>query len=74
MRNHYETLKVARDAPPEVIRMAYKVLCQKYHPDKFPGNRDAAEKITKELNAAYAVLTDPGKRTEYDSIFKFLMV
>ena len=66
MRNHYETLKVARDAPPEVIRMAYKVLCQKYHPDKFPGNRDAAERITKELNAAYAVLSDPGKRTEYD--------
>ena len=66
MNNHYQTLKVSRDAPPEVIRMAYKVLCQKYHPDKYPENRAAAEQIMKALNAAYAVLSDPAKRKDYD--------
>ena len=66
MNNHYQTLKVSRDAPPEVIRMAYKVLCQKYHPDKYPENRVAAEQIMKALNAAYAVLSDPDKRKDYD--------
>ncbi len=66
MNNHYQTLKVSRDAPPEVIRMAYKVLCQKYHPDKYPGNRESAERITKELNAAYAVLSNPEKKNAYD--------
>ncbi len=66
MNNHYQTLKVSRDAPPEVIRMAYKVLCQKYHPDKYPGNRESAERITKEINAAYAVLSNPDKKKAYD--------
>jgi len=66
MLTHYETLKVARDAPPEVIRMAYKVLCQKYHPDKYPDNRETAERITKELNAAYVILSDTTKRKAYD--------
>jgi len=66
MNNHYQTLKVSRDAPAEVIRMAYKVLCQKYHPDKYPENRAAAEQIMKALNAAYAILSDPAKRKDYD--------
>ena len=66
MNTHYQTLKVARDAPPEVIRMAYKVLCQKYHPDKYPGNRESADRITKELNAAYVVLSDPDNKKAYD--------
>ncbi|PZN79792.1 MAG: hypothetical protein DM484_10860 [Candidatus Methylumidiphilus alinenensis] len=66
MNNHYQTLKVSRDAPLEVIRMAYKVLCQKYHPDKYPDNRAAAVQVMKALNAAYAVLSDPAKRKDYD--------
>ena len=66
MNTHYQTLKVSRDAPAEVIRMAYKVLCQKYHPDKYPGNRESAERITKELTAAYAVLSNPDKKKAYD--------
>ena len=33
IRTHYDNLKVARDAPIEVIRAAYKSLCMKYHPD-----------------------------------------
>ena len=69
MRTHYDNLKVLRNAPPEVIRAAYKVLCQKYHPDKFPGNSQSAERVMKILNAAYAVLSDAEKKEAYN---KFL--
>ena len=62
---HYDTLNVARNAPPEVIRAAYKVLAQKYHPDRNPGDAKAAEKM-KAINAAYEVLSDAQKRREYD--------
>src|SRR3546814_4953543 len=64
---HYENLKVARDAPPEVIRAAYKTLSQKYHPDRNPGDPRSARILTL-LNAAYAVLSDPDKRQAHDQI------
>ena len=54
--------------PPEVVRMAYKVLCQKDHPDKYPGNRESAERITKERTATYAVLSNPDKKKAYDEL------
>ena len=38
VRTHYDNLKVARNAPPEVIRAAYKALAQKYHPDRNSNN------------------------------------
>lgn len=62
---HYDNLKVARDAPPEVIRAAYKSLSQKYHPDRNPGNTEAARIMTL-INASYDVLADPAKRREHD--------
>ena len=62
---HYDVLNVARNAPPEVIRAAYKVLAQKYHPDRNPGDAEAAEKM-KAINTAYEVLSDSQKRLEYD--------
>ena len=65
VRSHYENLKVARDAPPEVIRAAYRSLSQKYHPDRNPGDTDASRVMTF-INAAYAVLSDPVKRKEHD--------
>jgi hypothetical protein len=64
MHSHYETLSVARDAPQEVIRAAYKALSQKWHPDKNPSAE--ATKIMLELNVAYAELCEPGKRARYD--------
>lgn len=61
---HYDNLKVARNAPPEVIRAAYKTLVQKYHPDK---NSDPdAPRIMKLLNQAYAILSDPDARAAHD--------
>jgi curved DNA-binding protein CbpA len=65
IHTHYDNLKVARNAPPEVIRAAYKTLSQKYHPDRNPGNSDAI-RIIQIINLAYEVLSDPVKRREHD--------
>lgn len=65
IHTHYDNLKVARNAPPEVIRAAYKTLSQKYHPDRNPGNQDAI-RIIQIINSAYEVLSDPAKRKEHD--------
>lgn len=62
---HYDNLKVARNAPPEVIRAAYKSLAQKYHPDKYHDPVEA-ERIIKIINGAYEVLMDPEARAKYD--------
>jgi DnaJ-class molecular chaperone len=65
VHTHYDNLKVARNAPPEVIRAAYKTLSQKYHPDRNPGSHDAI-RIIQIINLAYEVLSDPAKRQEHD--------
>jgi hypothetical protein len=65
IHTHYDNLKVARLAPQEVIRAAYKALSQKYHPDKNPGDEKAA-RIMAILNTAYGVLADPVRRKEHD--------
>jgi DnaJ-class molecular chaperone len=65
IHTHYDNLKVARNAPPEVIRAAYKTLSQKYHPDRNPGSREAI-RIIQIINLAYEVLSDPAKRQEHD--------
>jgi curved DNA-binding protein CbpA len=65
VRTHYDNLKVARNAPLEVIRAAYKSLSQKYHPDQNPGDPDAA-RIMALINEAYRILSDPVKRREHD--------
>jgi len=65
IHTHYDNLKVARNAPPEVIRAAYKILSQKYHPDRNGNNPDAI-RVIQIINTAYAVLSDPEKRREHD--------
>ena len=65
IHTHYDNLKVARLAPQEVIRAAYKVLSQKYHPDKNPGD-DKAARIMAIINSAYGTLSDPVRRREHD--------
>jgi DnaJ-class molecular chaperone len=62
---HYDTLGVARNTPPEVIKAAHKALARSYHPDRNPDDPEATCKMAA-LNAAYAVLSDPQKRTLYD--------
>jgi len=64
LHTHYENLKVSRDAPLEVIKAAYRVLAQRYHPDVNP-SPDAA-RIMKVINEAWAVLSDPEARRRHD--------
>lgn len=65
LHTHYDNLKVARNAPLKVIRAAYRKLSQKFHPDKNPGNTEAA-RIMSIINTSYKVLSDPDKRREHD--------
>ena len=65
-RDYYEILGVDRDTPQQKIREAYRKLAFQYHPDRNRGNPAALEKM-KEINEAYAVLSDPKKRKEYDT-------
>jgi len=64
-RDYYEILGVSRDADESEIKQAYRRLALKYHPDKNPGDRRAVDKM-KEINEAYAVLSDAQKRRKYD--------
>lgn len=63
-RTHYDNLKVSREAPPEVIRAAYRALSQKYHPDL--NKSTDAHRVMQILNDAWSVLGDPQKRASYD--------
>lgn len=70
MRNHYETLGIERDEPPEKIRSAYLKLSKKYHPDKNLGNEAEASEKFKQINAAYTVLSDEHLKQQYDTQFQ----
>lgn len=62
--NLYQVLHVAQDAPDEIIKLAYKGLAQKYHPDRYKG--DDANEIMVKIREAYETLIDPNKRKKYD--------
>jgi curved DNA-binding protein CbpA len=66
---HYDTLRIQRTDPPEVIKRAYRKLSSEFHPDHNPG-QDATAKM-QEINAAYAVLGDPVARATYDAEMGF---
>ena len=65
VHTHYDNLKVRRDASTDVIRAAYRKLLRKYHPDRNPGDSEAA-RIVRIINSSYAVLADPIKRKKHD--------
>lgn len=64
-RDYYEVLGIGKDADDAAIKKAYRVLAKKYHPDMNPGDAEAEKKF-KEASEAYAVLSDPEKRRQYD--------
>ena len=64
-RDYYEVLGVDRNADDAALKKAYRVLAKKYHPDTNPGDKEAEAKF-KEASEAYAVLSDPEKRRQYD--------
>ena len=64
-RDYYEVLGVDKNADDAAIKKAYRALAKKYHPDNHPGDKEAEMKF-KEASEAYAILSDPEKRRQYD--------
>ena len=64
-RDYYEVLGVSKDADEATLKKAYRKVAKKYHPDVNPGDKEAEKKF-KEASEAYAVLSDPEKRRQYD--------
>lgn len=66
-KDYYQILGVEPSSAAKAIKEAYRKLAFQYHPDRNQGNPDAAEKM-KSVNEAYAVLSNPSKRLEYDGL------
>ena len=66
MSNYYETLWVDKTANKDEIKKAYRKKAMQYHPDKNKWDATAESKF-KEVNEAYQVLSDAGKRKQYDT-------
>ena len=64
-RDYYEVLGVDKNADDAALKKAYRNLAKKYHPDVNPGDAEAEKKF-KEASEAYAVLSEPDKRRQYD--------
>ncbi len=64
-RDYYEVLGISKGADDASIKKAYRQMAKKYHPDMNPGDKEAEAKF-KEVNEAYAVLSDPDKKQVYD--------
>ncbi len=65
-QDYYEVLGIDHGTDAQAIKRAYRAMAMKYHPDKNPGDSGAAEKM-KQVNEAYAVLSDEKKRSLYDN-------
>lgn len=63
--DYYEALLVSPNADVEIITATYRKLALKWHPDRNPGDSSAYDRM-RLINEAYAVLSDPTKRNEYD--------
>jgi curved DNA-binding protein CbpA len=66
VKDYYRILGVEENAGLDDIKNAFRKLAFKYHPDKNPGNEKQAEEKFKEINEAYSILGDAGKRQQYD--------
>ena len=64
-RDYYEVLGVSKGASDDEIKKAFRKTAKKYHPDMHPDDKECEEKF-KECQEAYAVLSDPEKRRQYD--------
>ncbi len=64
--DYYNILGISKSASDAEIKKAYRKLAMKYHPDKTKGNKELEDKF-KKISEAYAVLSDPEKRKQYDT-------
>ena len=64
--DYYKVLGIEKNASADEIKKAYRKLALKWHPDKNPNNKAAAEEKFKKISEAYAVLSDNEKRQQYD--------
>jgi molecular chaperone DnaJ len=69
-KNYYDLLGVPESADEASIKKAYRELAKKYHPDKQKGGKPSEERF-KEISEAYAVLSDPKKKAQYDQMRRF---
>jgi DnaJ domain len=66
MKDYYRIMNLSREASEDEIKRSYRKLAIRYHPDKNPSLE--AENVFKEINEAYEVLSDPGKKFQYDQL------
>lgn len=66
-KDFYSILGLHENAETAVIKAAYKALIMIYHPDRYTGDKNKAVRLSKDINEAYAVLSDPEKRKKYDA-------
>jgi len=64
-RDYYDILEIGKDATDEQIKQSFRSLARKYHPDKNPNDAEAESKF-KEIQEAYAILSNPEERRKYD--------
>ncbi|MBW7834528.1 MAG: DnaJ domain-containing protein [Simplicispira suum] len=67
-KDYYGIFGILPSAEDFVIRAVYKALAQRYHPDKYSGTKDKSDLRMVEINEAYAILSVPSKRKEYDEL------
>lgn len=65
-KNYYQVLSVDPESSEADLKLAYRKLARRYHPDKNPDNQAAAAEKFKELSTAYNTLSNPEKRMYYD--------
>ncbi|NWG03254.1 MAG: DnaJ domain-containing protein [Syntrophaceae bacterium] len=68
-KNYYQILGIEKEDSSQKIKEAYRRLAFQYHPDRNKENPSAVEKM-KEINEAYAVLSDPRKKNDYDRFYE----
>ncbi|NEO82699.1 MAG: J domain-containing protein [Spirulina sp. SIO3F2] len=64
-RDYYQILEISDQAAPEEIKRSFRRLARRYHPDMNPGDKVAEDKF-KDINEAYEILSDEGRRSQYD--------